>query len=64
MKLDSILEHIAYGAWNGGTSVTNAVFENKGMFFKGGKPVNHETIEERVGVRTRISAPSGERKIG
>jgi len=61
LKPDSVLEIIAYGAWNGGTLVTNAVYENRGMFFKGGKPVNNETIEERIGVRTRMAAPVGER---
>jgi len=58
---DSILEHLAYGAWNGGTSVSNAIFENKGMFFKGGKPVDNKAIEDRIGVKTRIAAPQGER---
>lgn len=59
--LDSVLEIIAYGAWNGGTLVDNLFFENKGMFFKGDIPVNNDSIEERVGVRTRMAAPPGER---
>jgi 3-oxoacyl-[acyl-carrier-protein] synthase III len=58
---ESLLEPIAYGAWNGGTAVSNAVFENKGMFFKGGRPVDGDAIEDRIGVRTRIAAPEGER---
>ena len=59
--MESILKIIAYGAWNGGTAVDNSIFENTGMFFKGGIPVNNETIEKRVGVRTRIIAPPDER---
>lgn len=39
----------------------NTVFENRGMSFKGGIPVNAETIEERIGVRTRMCAPAEER---
>jgi 3-oxoacyl-[acyl-carrier-protein] synthase III len=31
------------------------------MAFKGGIPVNRETIEERIGVRTRMAAPLDER---
>jgi 3-oxoacyl-[acyl-carrier-protein] synthase III len=60
LSSESVLEIIAYGAWNDGIVVDNSIFENKGMFFKGGKPVNNETIEERIGVRTRIAAPEGE----
>jgi 3-oxoacyl-[acyl-carrier-protein] synthase III len=63
LNVDSALEMIAMGAWHGGTLVDNSVFENKGMFFKGGIPVSHETIEARVGVKTRVVAPPGE-KIG
>ncbi len=59
--LDSILEIFAYGAWNGGILLDNAMFENKGMFFKGNIPVTDETIQERVGVRTRKVAPPGEK---
>ncbi len=61
MTKDSILEIIAQGAWNGGTPVNNAGYENKGMFFKGGIPVTPKTIEERIGVRTRMAAPRDER---
>jgi 3-oxoacyl-[acyl-carrier-protein] synthase III len=58
---DALLEIIAQGAWNGGTPVDNSVYENMGMFFKGAIPVNHETIEHRIGVRTRMAAPTDER---
>jgi 3-oxoacyl-[acyl-carrier-protein] synthase III len=58
---ESVLEIIAYGAWNGGKLVDNSEYENKGMFFKGQKPVNNDTIEERIGVRTRRTALPGER---
>ena len=61
MAKDSILEIIAQGAWNGGTPVDNAVYENRGMVFKGGIPVTPKTIEERIGVRTRITAPPDQR---
>ncbi len=61
MAADSVLEITAYGAWNGGTLVDNSFFENRGMFFKGGIPVNNDSIEARVGVRTRIAAPPDER---
>ncbi|MDY6851598.1 MAG: hypothetical protein SV487_05950, partial [Thermodesulfobacteriota bacterium] len=60
MSVDSILEIKAYGAWNGGTSVDNSMFENKGMFFKGNKPVTDEAIEARIGVRSRIAASADE----
>jgi 3-oxoacyl-[acyl-carrier-protein] synthase III len=61
LAADTVLEIIAQGAWNGGNLVDNAIYENKGLTFKGGIPVNHKTIEERIGVRTRIVAPHGER---
>lgn len=61
MAANCILEIIAQGAWNGGTCIDNSIFENKGMFFKGGIPVNDQTIQQRVGVRTRMAAPQGER---
>jgi 3-oxoacyl-[acyl-carrier-protein] synthase III len=61
--LDSILEIVGNGAWNGGTPVANAVYENKGMSFKGGIPVTAQTIEDRIGVRTRMAAAPDE-KIG
>ncbi|MGD9149974.1 MAG: hypothetical protein PVG40_06760, partial [Desulfobacterales bacterium] len=58
---DTVLDIIAHGAWNGGRLVDNSIYENKGMTFKGGIPVNNQTIEERIGVRTRIVAPEDER---
>ena len=58
---DMILDIVAQGAWNGGRLVDNSIYENKGMSFKGGIPVNDETIQERIGVRTRIVAPEDER---
>jgi 3-oxoacyl-[acyl-carrier-protein] synthase III len=57
----SVLEIIAQGAWNGGTYVDNTLYENRGMFFKGGIPVADDTIQSRVGVRTRVAAPEDER---
>ena len=61
MATDTILEIIAQGAWNGGSLVDNSIYENRGMTFKGGIPVNSKTIEERIGVRTRAVAPEEER---
>ena len=61
MGAESVLEIIAYGAWNGGTIVDNSIYEQKGLSFKGGIPVNNKTIEERMGVRTRIAAGTDER---
>ncbi|MBW2090863.1 MAG: hypothetical protein JRI34_01915, partial [Deltaproteobacteria bacterium] len=61
MSLDSVLDIIAQGAWNEGTPVDNSIFENKGLEFKGGIPVNDETIQQRVGVRTRMAASADER---
>ena len=61
MTLNSVLEIAAYGAWHGGTLVDNSIYEQKGMTFKGGIPVNNKTIEDRIGVRTRMAAPLGER---
>ncbi|MGE5841558.1 MAG: hypothetical protein ACM335_04725, partial [Deltaproteobacteria bacterium] len=58
---DSILEIMAHGAWNGGRVQDNSLYENKGMFFKGGIPVNDRTIQERIGVKTRFVAPEDER---
>ncbi|MBW2433141.1 MAG: hypothetical protein JRF36_06035 [Deltaproteobacteria bacterium] len=58
---DTVLDIIAQGAWNGGRLVDNSIYENKGIFFKGGIPVNNQTIEDRIGVRTRIVAPEDER---
>ncbi len=50
-----------YGQWDGNNYVDNSVYENLGMFFKGGIPVNGSTIEERIGVRTRVVAPENVR---
>ncbi len=61
MSADSILTIIAQGGWNGGTVVDNTVFEQMGMRFKGDVPVTHDTIEERIGIRTRVAAPPDER---
>lgn len=61
MKPESVLEIVAQGAWNGGKTVDNSLFEKQGLFFKGGIPVNNQTIEERIGVRKRIAAPSDDR---
>lgn len=61
MVADTVLEIVAQGAWNGGKLVDNSIYENKGMTFKGGIPVNPKTIEERIGVRTRMVAPHDER---
>ena len=58
---NSVLEIIAYGAWNGGTVVDNSIYEKSGLSFKGGVPVNNKTIEERMGVRTRRTAGTDER---
>jgi 3-oxoacyl-[acyl-carrier-protein] synthase III len=58
---DSVLEIIAYGAWNGGTVQDNSLYENKGMTFKGDIPVNDKTIQDRIGVKTRVVAPEDER---
>jgi 3-oxoacyl-[acyl-carrier-protein] synthase III len=58
---DFVLDVIAQGAWNGGTVVDNSIYENAGMAFKGGIPVTRATIEERIGVRTRMVAPLDER---
>ena len=44
MAADTVLGIIAQGAWNGGTRVDNSIYENEGMSFKGGIPVNHKTI--------------------
>ena len=57
----SVLEIIAYGAWNGGRVVDNSIYADSGMTFKGGIPVNPQTIEERIGVRSRVAAPEDAR---
>jgi 3-oxoacyl-[acyl-carrier-protein] synthase III len=61
MPSDSVLFIDAYGAWNGGTVVDNSHFENSGMSFKNDIPVTGRAIEERIGVRTRIAAPTDAR---
>ena len=61
MSNDSVLEIVAYGAWNGGTVVDNSIYEQMQLEFKGGIPVNNETIVERMGVRTRKTAGTDER---
>ena len=61
MATDTVLDIIAQGAWNGGKLVDNSIYEKKGLTFKGGIPVNDKTIQERIGVRTRIVAPKDER---
>ena len=61
MANDSVLEIVAYGAWNGGTVVDNSIYEPMQLQFKGGIPVNNETIVERMGVRTRKAAGTDER---
>jgi 3-oxoacyl-[acyl-carrier-protein] synthase III len=58
---DSILEIIKQGAWNGGTLVDNSIYSKKGMSFKGGIPVDNKSIEERIGIRTRMVAGPDER---
>ncbi len=57
MKPESVLDIVAHGAWNGGILLDNTIFEKKGMSFKGGIPVTSQTIEDRIGVRTRMAAP-------
>ena len=61
MTTESILSILTHGAWNGGTLVDNSVYEDKGMSFKNNIPVNSQTIEERIGVRTRMAAPANVR---
>lgn len=61
MKHDSILEIVGHGAWNGGLLVDNSIYEELDMFFKGDIPVTNATIEERIGIRTRMAAPKDER---
>jgi 3-oxoacyl-[acyl-carrier-protein] synthase III len=55
--MNSALQILGYGAWNGGTLTDNSMYENAGMFFKGNIPVTNETILERIGIRTRMVAP-------
>ncbi|MCU0560059.1 MAG: hypothetical protein MUD16_07680 [Desulfobacterales bacterium] len=58
---DFVVDILAQGAWNGGTLVDNSIYENRGMVFKGGIPVTRQSIEERIGVRTRMAAPTDAR---
>ncbi len=58
---DCVVDIVAQGAWNGGRLVDNSIYQNKGMRFKGGIPVTPETIAERIGVRTRMVAPTDTR---
>jgi 3-oxoacyl-[acyl-carrier-protein] synthase III len=58
---ESVLEIVAYGAWTGGRVVDNSIYADSGMTFKGGIPVNPQTIEERIGVRSRVAAPADAR---
>jgi 3-oxoacyl-[acyl-carrier-protein] synthase III len=57
LENDVVLMIVGQGAWNGGKLVDNSIFEKRGMFFKNNIPVNNKTIEERIGVRTRVVAP-------
>ena len=61
MKQESAIEIKAYGAWNGGTLTDNSIYENKGMSFKGDIPVNMKSIEELIGIITRMVAPDDAR---
>ena len=61
MTQAAVLEIIAYGAWNGGQVVDNSIYADTGMTFKGGIPVNPQTIEERIGVRSRVAASADAR---
>jgi 3-oxoacyl-[acyl-carrier-protein] synthase III len=61
VRKKSAIEIKAYGAWNGGTLTDNSIYENKGMSFKGDIPVNMKSIEERIGIRTRMVAPDDAR---
>ena len=36
MTHTSVLNIVAYGAWNGGKIVDNSIYEQKGLSFKGG----------------------------
>jgi 3-oxoacyl-[acyl-carrier-protein] synthase III len=58
---EKVLEIAAYGAWNGGEIIDNSVYEKKGMSFKGDQPVTDESIQARIGVRTRRCAAPDER---
>jgi len=57
----AVLDIVAYGAWHGGQVVDNSIYDDTGMTFKGGIPVNPQTIEERIGVRSRVAASADAR---
>lgn len=59
--MDSIVKIHSYGVWNGGEIVDNTHFENCGLTFKNNIPVTCNTIEERIGVRSRVVAPDNAR---
>jgi len=61
MAFDTLVDILGQGAWQGGKVVDNSMFEGIGMAFKGNKPVNDASIQERVGVRTRYAASADER---
>ncbi|MEJ5358947.1 MAG: hypothetical protein WHT06_09750 [Desulfobacterales bacterium] len=52
-----VLDILAHGAWDGGVPIGNDFYAGRGMAFKGGIPVTEQTVEERIGVRTRMAAP-------
>jgi 3-oxoacyl-[acyl-carrier-protein] synthase III len=57
LALQAVLKLKGYGAWNGGSLTDNTMYEGRGMFFKNGIPVDRQSIEERIGIRTRMVAP-------
>ena len=57
----TVLDIIAYGAWKGGQVVDNSIYAHTEMTFKGGIPVNPQTIEDRIGVRSRVAAAADAR---
>ena len=61
MAHEKVLDIVGHGAWNGGRVVDNSVFENLGMAFKGDQAVTDQSIQSRIGVRTRIAAGAEER---
>ena len=60
MIADTVLEIIAQSPHHVVTLVLPSVGAGLGLTFKGGIPVTHKTIEERIGVRTRMVAPPDE----
>ena len=55
MSQDWVLDIIAQGAWNGGTPGGQFGLRKQGHAIQGRNPGNPETIEARIGVRTRMS---------